>query len=477
MTRRKLRAEWVVGHRDGSHRVLRDGVVVVDGDRIAYVGPDAPEQAADETLDYGPGSMITPGMISAHAHMQEGPVDKSMSEDATYRQFYYTNLVEVLMNKGAAMDAEGELACARLSAAEHLRTGCTTVVQTGSDSLEVVDAIRSSGIRAYLGDGFRSGRWFTPDGNRVDYEWDEAAGLAGLERALDTARGIRRLDDPRYLPILAPSQVDTCTEGLLRDTAAAAEEHDLLLTLHAAQGLWEFNEMVNRHGRTPIEWLADIGLLSPRMLLGHAVYVTGNSWVNYHGDDLGLIAESGATVTHNAWTFAREGVITESFARYLDAGVRMTLGTDTTTQSMIESLRWTAVLGKVADRRADANTAAQVFDAATVRAADYLGRPDLGRIEAGAQADLVVWGGERMFTTPVRDPLRVIVYYAQAEDVRDVYVAGERVVEDSRVLGVDVAAEARAVQAAAERCWGRWPEVDRLGRRIEDALPETYPRW
>jgi len=176
---------------------------------------------------------------------------------------------------------------------------------------------------------------------------------------------------------------------LLRDTTRAAEDRDLPLTLHVAQGLWEFNEMINRHGRTPVEWLADIGLLSPRMLLGHAVYVTGNSWVNYHGDDLGLIAESGATVTHNAWTFAREGVVTESFNRYLEAGVRMTLGTDTSTQSMIESLRWTAVLGKVADRRADVNTAAQVFDAATIAAADYLGRSDLGRIEAGAQAIIV----------------------------------------------------------------------------------------
>lgn len=477
MSRKKLRAEWIVGFREGSHRVLRDGVVVVEGDRIVYVGPDAPGIAAESTTDYGAGSVITPGLISTHSHMQESPIDKSMSEDATYRQFYYTNLIEVLMNKGAAMDAEGELAGARLSAAEYLRTGCTTIVQTGSDSLDVIEAIRPSGIRAYLGDGFRSGRWFTPDGNRVDYEWDEAAGLAGLERALETADGIRALGDSKYLPILAPSQVDTCTEGLLRDTAAAAEDRDLLLTLHVAQGLWEFNEMINRHGRTPVEWLADIGLLSPRMLLGHAVYLTGNSWVNYHGDDLGIIAESGAAITHNAWTFAREGVITESFNRYLEAGVRMTLGTDTSTQSMIESLRWTAVLGKVADRRADVNTAAQVFDAATIAAADYLGRPDLGRIEAGAQADLVVWRGNALFTTPMRDPIRVIVYYAQAEDVQDVYVGGDLVVEDSRVLGIDVEAAAAEVQAAAERCWGRWSEVDRLGRTIEEALPESYPRW
>jgi len=191
MVRRKLRAEWIVGFREGSHRVLRDGVVVIDGDRIAYVGPDAAELQADGTEDYGPGSVITPGLISTHAHMQESPIDKSMSEDATYRQFYYTNLIEVLMNKGDAMDAEGELASAKLSAAEYLRTGCTTIVQTGSDSLDVLEAIRPSGIRAYLGDGYRSGRWFTPDGRRVDYEWDEAAGLRGLEHALETVDRIR----------------------------------------------------------------------------------------------------------------------------------------------------------------------------------------------------------------------------------------------------------------------------------------------
>ena len=89
----------------------------------------------------------------------------------------------------------------------------------------------------------------------------------------------------------------------------------------------------------------------------------------------------------------------------------------------------------------------------------------------------MVWRGNAMFTTPMRDPIRVIVYYAQAEDVQDVYVAGDRVVEDSRVLGIDVDAAATEVQAAADRCWGRWAQVDRLGRSIEEALPETYPRW
>jgi 5-methylthioadenosine/S-adenosylhomocysteine deaminase len=477
MTRTRISAEWIVGFKAGSHHTLRDGIVVVDGDRIEYVGPPVEVEGVDRAVDYGRGSVLTPGLISTHAHIQESPVDKSMSEDATCRQFYYTNLIEVLPIKGRTLDRDARMACAVLSAAELLRTGCTTVVQLGSESAEVMELLRPIGIRAYLADAYSSGHWFTPDGNRVDYEWDEARGEAGLAQALESARAIRAAGDPRYLPLLGPAQVDTCSEALLRATVTEAEREDLLVSLHVAQGLWEFNEMVARHGRTPIEWLADIGFLSPRALLGHAVYVTGNSWVNYHGDDLGLIADSGATVSHNAWTFAREGVITESLDRYLAAGVPMTLGTDTATQSMIESLRWSAILGKVADRRADISTARDVFDAATIAAADYLGRPDLGRIEAGAQADLVVWRGESMFMTPLRDPIRNLVYYAQAEDVQDVYVAGALVVEDSRVLGADVAEATATVQRASDRAWGRWAEFDRLGRDIAEALPESYPRW
>lgn len=477
MTRTRLRADWVVGYQKGSHKILRDGAVVIEDDLIVYVGPAESSPSVDHDVDYGPGSFITPGMISTHAHISGAPAAKTVTEDAMTRQFSYNSLVETLMTLSEAADPAGRMPAAKLSAAEYLRTGCTTILQVGVNSLDTIEAIRPSGLRAYFASSFRSGYWHTPDGKRVDYGWYPDQGAAEFDEACAEVQAVLDLNDPMYRPMLAPAQVETCTEDLLLQANRAAEAFNVPITLHAAQGMSEFREMVSRHGRTPIEWLADIGVLSPRMMIAHAVYIAGHSWTNFHGDDLALLADSGTSVSLNTWTFARHGVITESFGKYLDAGVRVTLGTDSATQSMIESLKWTAVLGKIADRRADVATSNQVFDAATIHAADYLGRADLGRLAPGAQADIVCWRSNSQFLSPTRDPIRSLVFHAQAEDVRDVYVAGKLVVKDANVLGINVEEQVEKVRHAAETAFARWSSHDRLGRTIEEALGTSYPDW
>ena len=107
----------------------------------------------------------------------------------------------------------------------------------------------------------------------------------------------------------------------------------------------------------------------------------------------------------------------ESYSKYLARGVNMTLATDTCPQSMIEALRWTAVISKIMDRRTEVATAADVFNSATLAGGKALGRDDLGKIAPGAKADLLFWEGASLFMTPMRDPVRNIVYSAQAEDL------------------------------------------------------------
>src|SRR5204862_1003520 len=140
---------------------------------------------------------------------------------------------------------------------------------------------------------------------------------------------------------------------------------------------------------------------------------------------------------HAVWVFARRGVAMESFARYLERGVNMTLGTDTSPQSMLEALKFAAVLGKVMARQTQVATAADVFNAATLGGARALGRDDLGRIAAGATADLVLWKASSWGMTPLRDPVKNIVYNATAEDVDRVWVGGRLVVDRGRVLAAD----------------------------------------
>ena len=424
-----------------------------------------------------PDRIITPGFINTHAHLDESPIDKSVQEDVGNRQFWLTGLIEILPTEMAGLDEESARACVDYSLVELARTGTTTVVQMGGLEDYAADAIEASGLRGYVAPMYRSGRWFTPDGKRVDYAWDADDGRPGFEAGVRFVERLRGRADGRVQGLLAPAQVDTCSEALLRDSRAASDDLEVPLSLHASQGVWEFQEMTRRHGRTPVEWLSDIGFLGPRTLLGHAIFVTGNSWVNFAGDDLGLLARSGTSVSYNAWCFIRRGIVMESFPDYVAEGVNMCLGTDTAPQSMIESLRWTAIAGKVAARRTEVSTARDVFDAATVNAAAALGRPDLGRIAPGAKADLLFWRADGFTMAPVRDPIRNIVYYAQPGDLAEVVVDGRTLVEDGEVLGADVGALTRGVQRAGERVWSRWSSGDWAGRTLDQVAPQTYAEY
>lgn len=474
MTITRFDAPWIIAHQDGEHRLLRHGSVVVDGDRVSYVGR-AYRGAADEVVSTN--AVISPGFISTHAHLHESPLDKTLGEDAPRRQFWSSTLVDILPTKAAAMREQDMLACIDYSLLELIRTGTTTVLQLGAFSPAVADRVEALGLRAYIAESYRSGRWFTRNGRSIEYEWVERAGEQGLERAVEFIRNYAGRADGRIQGLLNPAQVDTCTEDLLRRSKAAADDLGVPLTIHAAQSIYEFLEMTRRHGRTPIEWLADIDFLGPNTLIAHCLFVAGNPWLNFDGDDLGLLAATETSVSYNAWVFARNGINMESFDKYRRAGVRVCLGTDTSSQSMIESCRWTAILGKVAERRSDGATARQAFDSATVHAADLLGRPDLGRIRPGAKADLLFWRADSMFMTPMRDPVRSIVYYAQPEDLDHVMVDGRWVQRDGVPTNGDIDAAARAVAEAAENLWASWPDHDWGGRTVEEHLGLSYPRF
>jgi cytosine/adenosine deaminase-related metal-dependent hydrolase len=275
----------------------------------------------------------------------------------------------------------------------------------------------------------------------------------------------------------APAQVDTCTGDLLREAKRLAREAGRPYQVHTAQSVVEFHEMLARHGKTPIAWLRDLGVLDPGTILGHALIIGGSSWTNYPAGDVRIMAETGCSVAHAVWVFARRGVAMESFARYRAAGINLSLGTDTNPQSVIEAMRWAAVVSKLVERSTEATTAAHVFDAATLGGARALGRDDLGRIAPGARADLVLWRARSWRMTPLRDPVKNLVYNATDEDVDRVWVNGRLVVDGGRVLAADEAATLEALQAGGERMWPRMAGADWAGRGVDDLSPQTYPLW
>src|SRR5690606_4258728 len=152
---------------------------------------------------------------------------------------------------------------------------------------------------------------------------------------------------------------------------------------------------------------------------GHA----GGPWVS--DAELGLLAQAGVTVGHTPWIYLFGGRTLHSFGRYLRAGVGVAIGTDTYPGDMLQEMRVAAQLGKVAEAVDGATTpvasvgatAKTAFDAATLGAARFLGRDDLGRLAPGAKADIVMVRTDTASFVPTLDPIRSLVYYASFRDV------------------------------------------------------------
>src|SRR5262245_23313966 len=473
--RTAIRAGHIIAHDGRGHRHLRDGVVVIEGDRILHVGPRF-DGAVDKTVD-ATDRVVTPGLISTHAHIGGSPLDRSFLEDRGNPQFWYSGLFEMLPVRHEAQDDEAGRACVDFSMAELLRGGVTTVMEIGGLGEYVVERAPHYGLRVYMGQAFRSGRWLTRDGRRVGWEWNEAQGREGLRRAIEFHRRWDGAHGDLVRCSVAPSQIDTCTADLLCDAKRFADEVRRPYQVHTSQSVVEFNEMVARNGKTPIAWMRDLGVLGDNTILGHAILVGGSSWTNYPAGDVRLMAEAGSSVAHAVWVFARRGVAMESFARYREAGINMSLGTDTNPQSVIEAMRWAAVVSKMMERNTEATTAAHAFDAATLGGARALGRDDLGRLAPGDKADLVLWKARSWRMTPLRDPVKNIVFNASDEDVDRVYVNGRLVVDGGRVLAADEEAILRALQAGGDRMWPQMVKHDWAGRPADQLSPQTYPEW
>src|SRR5258705_3901836 len=291
--RTAIRAGYILAFDGRGHRLLRDGVVVVEGDHILAVGPRF-DGTVDETVD-ARDRVVTPGLISTHAHIGGSPLDRSFIEDRGNPQFFYSGLFELLPVRGAAQDDEATRACVDFSMAELLRGGVTTLMEIGGAGQYVAARAGDFGLRVYVGLAFRSGRWLTRDGRRVEWEWNEERGRRGLGQAIELHKRYDGAHGDLVRCFFSPAQVDTCTPDLLRASKLAADERQRPWQLHTSQSVVEFNEMLGRHGKTPVAWLRDLGVLGPSAILGHAIVIGGSSWTNYPSGDVAIMADAGCS--------------------------------------------------------------------------------------------------------------------------------------------------------------------------------------
>lgn len=468
----------IVGWSGSGHELIPGGSVLIDGDQIKSVGTDK-SQPADKVIDAS-GKIVCPGFINLHVHSQLNIGDYLLA-DVTKKDYLAANyfvfgapVKEKVTPPPAAAVAIGR----KYALYSALRNGATTVLDPGGgpgDLDDYVNIVGQLGVRTFFSPPYRSTDIFTDSEGRHYYEEREDKGRPGLKRAVEFIKKHHGAHNGRVQGILNPAQAETCEPSLLKESVAAAKELDVPIHIHAGGNLREFLHILNTYRKPVVEYLAETGILGPRTTLGHMVFMGGHSRVDYPAGEIRLLAQSGATIGHCPHKCAKMAFAMETFDRYLEAGVKIGLGTDTYPLDIVSEMRYASLISRLLDKNASGARPAAVFNAATIGGAEALGRKDLGRLAVGAKADVVIVNLRTTRYGPARDPINALVEYGSGADVETVIVDGEIVVESDRSTRIDEAELFTQAEAGAKRAWDNWAGRDWAGRTTEDIVPPAFP--
>ena len=473
-----IQGGFVVGFNGKEHEIFKDGLVAFEGDRILFAGKVYAEPV-DKTID-ARGCLISPGFIDTHFHSGINASDYILN-DSTKKDFFASNY---LPHGGPTRDGAHAAHLKdvdigqRFSLIHVLKSGVTTVFDIGGPSGEpgrYVDMVDQVGIRCASGPSYKNVNFYHDREGRLEYDWDDARGSEGLKRAVEFGKKYDGACNGRMTAMLFPGHVDSCTPKLLNQTRAAARDLGIRVQIHTTINLFEFHTVMRRERCTPVELLHKIGFLDPEVSLSHCIFISGHSWLAYpYGNDLKIIADAGASVAYSPLKYLKLGIVMESFDKYLKAGINMGIGTDTFPKDIISDMRYAALASRVAEKSFMAGHPRDVFNAVTLGGAKMLGREDLGRLQKGAKADIMIVNLKDIAFGAVRDPIRSLMETAVSRDVRTVIVDGETLVDDGKYFRLNEEELLEKVQAKGEEIWDSVPRWHWTERSIDEVVPPAF---
>ncbi|TNM63508.1 amidohydrolase family protein [Aliirhizobium smilacinae] len=470
-----LKARYVVFDLPEGRRLLDGGEVVIENDRVIWIGKRFEGEIAAR-YDMGE-AMVGPGFVDLDALSDLDTTVLGMDNQPGWRKGrvwpsdYAARAYEMYTPDELAFQK-------RYAFAQLLLNGITSALpiaslfyrawgETVAEFEAAAVAAEDLGLRVWLGPAYRSGGVILDETGAMQPVFDEERGLEELEAAAAFTGRIHGTAGGLISGMFAPDRVETCTETLLRRTFAHADEMDLPVRLHMAQGEMELQTVRRLHGVTSPEWLDRRGLLSSRLIAPHATVATD--------EDLARYAENGVTVAHCPLVSARHGSALRSFSKVKAMGVRIGMGTDTAPPDIILNMAVGLMANRIAEGRGDAGSAAEFYDAATIAGADALNRPDLGRLAVGSKADIAVFDMADRMIAPRIDPIQTLVYGATGRVTRATIVDGRLSMRDGQVAGIDLVAARKQAQTQFDGLIARYPERTFGHPPVETIFPSSYP--
>ena len=449
-----VKGSWVVGYDGKNHRLITDGEVAYEEDRITYIGKHfngKPDQVIDAK-----GKLVSPGLINIHAvtsicitHFRIDGVTKG-GKTPTKQE-----MLQNLETPTPYLEGEDLKTSALFSFVELLKGGATTIGEItafGTTGLqppleqaeEFVKVASELGARAYISHPYTDMKKYQNNRGETEYYHDIEGGQKALQAGVDFCKRHEGTHDDLIKTMLFPYMFDACSTELLKETRKQANQRDVPVHMHTAQYPPEYFESLRRYGKTPIHHLYDIGFLAPKTILTHLLYTSLNPASQTPGlpirdpRDIKMLAETGTTLGHTPLVWARIGQALYSYAKFRDMGVNIAIGTDAWPMDMIMEMRSAVTTAKLMERSRTAVTAADVYNAATLGGAKALGRTDIGCLREGAKADIILVKLGGFHTSLVDDPIKSMVYFGNQNDIETVIIDGKTIVENGNIPGINL---------------------------------------
>jgi 5-methylthioadenosine/S-adenosylhomocysteine deaminase len=404
--------------------VLEHADLAIADDRIVGVG-SAPEGFVPDRVLEGRDRIVLPGLVNTHTHLSM-TLMRNYADDLAFWPW----LMERVKPLEDHLTPEDVRVGARLGIAELIRGGTTCFHDMYFYMDQVAEEVASAGLRGCL-----TGALFDNSGQ----------GEQLLRSAVALHEQWHGRADGRVTVRLGPHSAYLCSPGYLREILAEAERLDSGLHIHVAETEREVEDSRQRHGKTPVRLLADLGCFRVPVVAAHAIYVDD--------DDRRLLCEGDVSVAHNPSSNLKLANGIAPIQALLDRGVNVGLGTDSAASNnnlnLFEEMHMAALLQKWLRRDAEALPARQVLRMATIQGAKALGLDaEIGSLEVGKQADVVIVDAAQPHLAPRHDPVALLVYSAQAADVCTVLVRGRLLLDERELQTLDP--ESLLAQAAEQ---------------------------
>jgi 5-methylthioadenosine/S-adenosylhomocysteine deaminase len=418
---------------DKERRVIEDGAVAVAGGRIVAVGKRSEvesQYAARDVVD-ARGRAVIPGLINGHTHVPM-TLFRGIADDLDLNEW----LTKYIFPAEAKNVTEDFVRVGtQLGLAEMIRGGTTTYCDMYYFEDAVADETERAGVRGLLGETV------------IDFPVPDNKTWADAMRYTDNY--VRKWKGNALVtPAIAPHAPYTVSEAHLREVKAFSDRTQSPIVTHVSETRKEVEDITRDHGARPVEYLARIGFLGPRDVFAHTVQINDG--------EIALLRQNGVGAVHNPQSNMKLASGVAPVPAMLRAGVAVGLGTDGAASNndldMWEEMDTAAKLAKVATFDPKVIPAVEAFALATIGGARALHMDaEIGSLEAGKRADIVVVDLDSLHQTPRYNIYSHLVYATKAADVRTVVIEGRVVMRDRRLLTLDEEQIKQKARAYRER--------------------------